>query len=112
LHDDFAITAIMMTVDPTTVRMKQRLAADKFRINGVELAPADKTSSSSSPSRRCTSNGGPPSRRCVGRQQTTSLATTPRSLTTYKTVLATVRARPPTSPKRSRARQHFSTHRT
>ena len=43
LHDDFAITAIMMTVDPTTVRMKQRLAADKFRINGIELAPAEKT---------------------------------------------------------------------
>ena len=43
LHDDFAITAIMMTVDPTTVRMKQRLAVDKFRINGVDLAPADKT---------------------------------------------------------------------
>jgi creatinine amidohydrolase len=43
LHDDFAITAIMMTVDPTTVRMKQRVAADKFRINGVELAPAAKT---------------------------------------------------------------------
>jgi hypothetical protein len=43
IHDDFAITAIMMTVDPTTVRMKQRLAADKFRINGVELAPAERT---------------------------------------------------------------------
>jgi creatinine amidohydrolase/Fe(II)-dependent formamide hydrolase-like protein len=43
IHDDFAITAIMMTVDPTTVRMKQRLAAGKFRINGVELAPAEKT---------------------------------------------------------------------
>ncbi len=43
LHDDFAVTAIMMTVDPTTVRMKQRIAADKFRINGVELAPAEKT---------------------------------------------------------------------
>jgi len=43
LHDDFAITAIMMTVDPTTVRMKQRIAADKFRINGIELAPAEKT---------------------------------------------------------------------
>jgi len=43
LHDSFAITAIMMTVDPTTVRMKQRQAADKFRINGVELAPAEKT---------------------------------------------------------------------
>jgi creatinine amidohydrolase/Fe(II)-dependent formamide hydrolase-like protein len=43
LHDDFAITAIMMTVDPSTVRMKQRIAANKFRINGVELAPAEKT---------------------------------------------------------------------
>jgi creatinine amidohydrolase len=43
LHDDFAVTAIMMTVDPTTVRMKQRIAANKFRINGVELAPAEKT---------------------------------------------------------------------
>jgi creatinine amidohydrolase len=43
LHDDFATTAVMMTVDPTTVRMKQRIAADKFRINGIELAPAEKT---------------------------------------------------------------------
>jgi len=43
LHDDFAITAQMMAVDPATVRMKQRVAADKFRINGVELAPAEKT---------------------------------------------------------------------
>ncbi|HKA06026.1 MAG TPA: creatininase family protein, partial [Gemmataceae bacterium] len=42
-HDDFAVTATMMTVDPTTVRMKQRIAADKFRINGIELAPAEKT---------------------------------------------------------------------
>src|SRR5262249_28912516 len=33
LHDDFAITAQMMAVDPTTVRMKQRIATDKFRIN-------------------------------------------------------------------------------
>lgn len=43
LHDDFAITATMMTVDPTTVRMKERIAADKFRINGIDLAPAEKT---------------------------------------------------------------------
>jgi creatinine amidohydrolase/Fe(II)-dependent formamide hydrolase-like protein len=43
LHDDFAITAQMMVVDPTTVRMKQRVAANKFRINGVELAPAETT---------------------------------------------------------------------
>ena len=43
LHDDFAITAQMMVVDPATVRMKQRVAANKFRINGVELAPLEKT---------------------------------------------------------------------
>ncbi len=43
LHDDFAMTAQMMAVDPTTVRMKQRIAAKKFTINGVELAPAEKT---------------------------------------------------------------------
>lgn len=43
IHDDFAITAQMMVVDPVSVRMKQRIAADKFRINGVELAPAEKT---------------------------------------------------------------------
>lgn len=43
LHDDFVITAIMATVDPMTIRMKQRIAADKFRINGVELAPIEKT---------------------------------------------------------------------
>jgi creatinine amidohydrolase/Fe(II)-dependent formamide hydrolase-like protein len=43
LHDDFGTTAIMMTVDPATVRMEQRLAKGLFRINGVELAPADET---------------------------------------------------------------------
>jgi creatinine amidohydrolase len=43
LHDDFAITAIMMTVDPNMVRMKERGAAGKFSINGVDLAPAPKT---------------------------------------------------------------------
>lgn len=43
IHDDFGITAIMMTVDPTSVRMKQRIAAKKFSINGVDLAPAEKT---------------------------------------------------------------------
>jgi len=42
-HDDFAITAQMMVVDPATVRMKERIAAGKFRINGVDLAPASKT---------------------------------------------------------------------
>lgn len=43
LHDDLAITAQMMVVDPATVRMKQRIARDRFRINGVALAPAEKT---------------------------------------------------------------------
>ncbi len=43
IHDDFAITAMMMSVDPSSVRMKQRVAAKKFRINGIDLAPADKT---------------------------------------------------------------------
>lgn len=43
IHDDFAITSIMMTVDPASVRMKQRIAANKFRINGVDLAPAEKS---------------------------------------------------------------------
>ncbi|HEX3146903.1 MAG TPA: creatininase family protein [Gemmataceae bacterium] len=43
LHDSFAMTAQMMVVDPTTVRMKQRIAADKFRINNIELAPVEKT---------------------------------------------------------------------
>jgi creatinine amidohydrolase/Fe(II)-dependent formamide hydrolase-like protein len=43
LHDDFAITATMMTVDPKSVRMKERLKAGKFSINGIELAPAEKT---------------------------------------------------------------------
>jgi creatinine amidohydrolase/Fe(II)-dependent formamide hydrolase-like protein len=43
LHDDYGITSLMMTVDPTTVRMKQRMAKGKFSINGVPLAPAEKT---------------------------------------------------------------------
>jgi creatinine amidohydrolase len=43
LHDDFMMEAQMMVVDPASVRMKERLAAGKFRINGVDLAPAEKT---------------------------------------------------------------------
>lgn len=43
LHDSFMMEAQMMTVDPATVRMKERIAAGKFRINGVDLAPAEKT---------------------------------------------------------------------
>lgn len=42
-HDDFGMTAMMMSVDPQSVRTEQRIAAGKFRINGVDLAPAEKT---------------------------------------------------------------------
>ena len=43
LHDDFAMTAVMMSVDPDSVRTDQRIAAEKFRINGVSLAPKERT---------------------------------------------------------------------
>ncbi|MBS0203562.1 MAG: creatininase family protein [Planctomycetes bacterium] len=43
LHDDFAITAMMMSVDPESVRTEQRIAAGKFQINGINLAPQEKT---------------------------------------------------------------------
>ncbi len=42
-HDSFVITAQMMFVDPSSVRMQQRIAAGKFKINGIDLAPAEKT---------------------------------------------------------------------
>lgn len=43
LHDDFAMAAMMLSIDPASVRMKQRVAAGKFKINGVDLAPVEKT---------------------------------------------------------------------
>jgi creatinine amidohydrolase/Fe(II)-dependent formamide hydrolase-like protein len=43
LHDDVRHSAIMMLVDPTSVRMEERLEAGLFSINGVELAPAERT---------------------------------------------------------------------
>ncbi|MES2788768.1 MAG: creatininase family protein [Planctomycetota bacterium] len=43
LHDDFGMTAQMLAIDPSSVRMKERIAAKKFHINGVDLAPAEKT---------------------------------------------------------------------
>lgn len=43
IHDEYSISAVMMLVDPTTVRMSQRVAAGKFSINGVPLAPVEAT---------------------------------------------------------------------
>jgi len=42
-HDDFAMTAMMLSVDPKSVRARQRIAAGKFSINGVNLAPMSNT---------------------------------------------------------------------
>ena len=43
LHDDYYISSIIMVHDPKAVRMNERLKAGKFIINGVSLAPAEKT---------------------------------------------------------------------
>ncbi len=43
LHDDFGMTAQMLAVDPSSVRMKERIAAKKFKINGIDLAPVEKS---------------------------------------------------------------------
>jgi creatinine amidohydrolase/Fe(II)-dependent formamide hydrolase-like protein len=42
-HDNFAISATLAAVDPNLIRAKQRQAANKFSINGVDLAPVEKT---------------------------------------------------------------------
>ena len=43
IHDDVRHSSIMMLVDPTTVRMEERLRAGLFSINGVDLAPLETT---------------------------------------------------------------------
>jgi creatinine amidohydrolase len=43
LHDDFVISAQLLAVDPTSLRMQQRIKAGNFRINGVDLAPQEKS---------------------------------------------------------------------
>ena len=43
LHDDYYISSIIMVHDPNGVRMPERVKAGKFVINGVSLAPAEKT---------------------------------------------------------------------
>lgn len=36
-HDSFALSATLASVDPVLIRAKQRRAAKKFSINGIEL---------------------------------------------------------------------------
>src|SRR5688572_14667617 len=42
-HDQFSITALMMFIDPTTVRYDQRVKAGLAKINGVSIAPKEQT---------------------------------------------------------------------
>jgi creatinine amidohydrolase/Fe(II)-dependent formamide hydrolase-like protein len=41
VHDDFIVTAQLMTVSPTAVRMQPRLDVGLFRISGMTLSPAE-----------------------------------------------------------------------
>lgn len=43
LHDDYGITSIMMTVDPQSVRYKQRVVKGLDSINGIKITPVEKT---------------------------------------------------------------------
>jgi creatinine amidohydrolase/Fe(II)-dependent formamide hydrolase-like protein len=43
LHDDYYISSIIATVDTDGIRMPERVKAGKFTINGVPLAPIEKT---------------------------------------------------------------------
>lgn len=42
-HDDYYISAIIATVSTDAIRMPERVKAGKFAINGVPLAPIEKT---------------------------------------------------------------------
>jgi creatinine amidohydrolase len=44
-HDSLWITALMMIVDPASVRYDERVAAGKATINGSSIAPKEKRSS-------------------------------------------------------------------
>jgi len=41
-HDNPAITVIMMTVDPNTVRVQQRIKANKASIDAISIVPVDR----------------------------------------------------------------------
>ncbi len=43
LHDDFVMSAQLIALEPRLVRAPQRIAAGRFAINGVPLAPIEKS---------------------------------------------------------------------
>ena len=42
-HDTYWLTALQMSVDPSTVRYDERVAAGKASINGVSIAPKEES---------------------------------------------------------------------
>ncbi len=42
-HDDYHYSSIIATTDPTRIRAEQRMKAGLFSINGVDLAPLERT---------------------------------------------------------------------
>lgn len=43
LHDEFSVESMLLALDPNSVRMEERLAAGKFSINKVDLAPVERS---------------------------------------------------------------------
>ena len=43
IHDDYGLTSVLMAYDPTSVRLEQRIAANKTTINGISIVPKEKT---------------------------------------------------------------------
>jgi creatinine amidohydrolase len=43
IHDDYGLTSVMMAYDPKSVRLSQRIAANKTTINGISIVPKEKT---------------------------------------------------------------------
>lgn len=43
IHDEYAISAVLMLADPQHVRLEQRVPGGKATINGVDLLPKEKT---------------------------------------------------------------------
>jgi len=43
IHDDYGLTSVLMAYDPKSVRLEQRIAANKTSINGISIVPKEKT---------------------------------------------------------------------
>jgi hypothetical protein len=43
IHEEYSIDAIMMLHDPRTVRLEERIKANRATINGASLLPIEKT---------------------------------------------------------------------